>query len=64
MHATISKSGKKRRKQHLLVKKHPIFEKNAEEIQVMIDRLSGEMTMSQIMEAEEELQKINQAAKK
>lgn len=47
-----------------LSKKHPAFEKSAEELQDMIDRLSGEMTMSQIMEAEGELQKINQAAKK
>lgn len=47
-----------------LSQKHPTFEQSANQLQDMIDRLSGEMTMSQIMEAEEELQKINQAAKK
>ena len=47
-----------------LSQKHPTFAQSANQLQDMIDRLSGEMTMSQIMEAEEELQKINQAAKK
>ena len=47
-----------------LAQKHPAFEQSFAELQEMVDRLSGEMTMSQIMTAEEELQKINQALKK
>ncbi|MBP5534493.1 MAG: sel1 repeat family protein [Alphaproteobacteria bacterium] len=44
--------------------KHPAFEQSTNELQNMLDRLSGEMTIPQIMTAEEELQKITQALKK
>ncbi|MBO5997629.1 MAG: sel1 repeat family protein [Alphaproteobacteria bacterium] len=47
-----------------LSKKHPAFAQSEDDLQNMIDRLSGEMTMSQIMKAEDELGKISQAAKK
>ena len=47
-----------------LCQKHPAFEQSSVELQQMVDKLSGEMTMSQIMTAEDELQKINQALKK
>lgn len=41
-----------------LCQKHPAFTDSVDELQKIIDKLIGEMTMPQITEAEEELQKI------